>query len=104
MAERPPDIDELSIADLKRLLLEALAKIADLTAENAALREEIARLKGLKGRPVVKPSQTADIVCTRSIVYSTWYSSGIARVHLASCRATDVVIGQPSSSAASSAA
>jgi hypothetical protein len=57
MAERLPDIDELSIADLKRLLLEALAKIAELTAQNAALREEIARLKGLKGRPVVKPSQ-----------------------------------------------
>lgn len=57
MAEQLPDIDDLSIADLKRLLLEALAKIAELTAENAALREEIARLKGLKGRPAVKPSR-----------------------------------------------
>ena len=57
MAERLPDIDDLSTADLKRLLLEALAKIAELTAENAALREEIARLKGLKGRPAIKPSK-----------------------------------------------
>jgi hypothetical protein len=57
MAERLPDIDDLSIAELKRLLLEAVAKIAELTAENAALREEIARLKGLKGRPKVKPSK-----------------------------------------------
>jgi hypothetical protein len=57
MAYRLPDIDELSIADLKRLLLEALAKIAELTAENAVLREEIVRLKGLKGRPTIKPSQ-----------------------------------------------
>lgn len=43
--------------DLKRLLLEALAKIAELTAENAGLREAVARLKGLKGRPAIKPSQ-----------------------------------------------
>jgi hypothetical protein len=57
MAEHLPDIDELGTADLKRLLLEALAKIAELTAQNAALREEIVRLKGLKGRPTIKPSQ-----------------------------------------------
>src|SRR6478672_4083737 len=57
MAERLPDIDGLGIADLKRLLLEALTKLAELTAENAALREEIARLKGLKGRPAIKPSR-----------------------------------------------
>lgn len=56
MTERLPDVDDLSIVDLKRLLLEALAKIAELTAENAALRGEIARLKGLKGRPAIKPS------------------------------------------------
>jgi hypothetical protein len=57
MAERLPDIDDLGTAELKRLLLEALAKIAELTAQNAASREEIARLKGLKGRPAIKPSQ-----------------------------------------------
>src|SRR5712691_5565237 len=59
MAERLPDIEALSAAELKRLLLEALAKIAELTAGNAALREEIARLKGLKGRPTIKPSQSS---------------------------------------------
>jgi hypothetical protein len=41
---------------LRGLLIEALGKVAGLTAENAALREEIARLKGLKGRPSIKPS------------------------------------------------
>ena len=56
MAAHLPDIDDLSIAELKRVLLAALAKIAELTAENAALRDEIARLKGLRGRPAIKPS------------------------------------------------
>ena len=41
---------------MRRLLIEALGKVAGLAAENAALREEIARLKGLKGRPSIKPS------------------------------------------------
>jgi hypothetical protein len=36
MAEQLPDIDDLSIAELKRLLLDALGRIAELTAENAA--------------------------------------------------------------------
>lgn len=66
MAERLPDIDDLSIAELKRLFLEALAKIAELTAENAALREEIARLKGLKGRPAIKPSKPSGMEAATS--------------------------------------
>jgi hypothetical protein len=44
-----PDLDRIGIDELRRLLIEALGK-------NAALREEIARLKGLKGRPSIKPS------------------------------------------------
>ena len=39
------------------MLLEALERIAALSAENAALREEVARLKGLKGRPTIPPSR-----------------------------------------------
>jgi hypothetical protein len=57
MSESPPSIDALDVTDLKALLLEAMARIGGLTAENAALREEIARLKGLKGRPSIKPSK-----------------------------------------------
>ncbi len=56
MAESPPDIEALSLDELKRLVLRLLEEVASLTAENAALREEIARLKGLKGRPKLKPS------------------------------------------------
>jgi hypothetical protein len=56
MAESPPDIDGLGLAELKSLLLQAFEKIAQQDAEIRALREENARLKGLKGRPQLKPS------------------------------------------------
>ena len=49
-----PDIDELTLDDLKGLVLQLLEDVAALKAENAALREEVARLKGLKGPPRFK--------------------------------------------------
>jgi len=53
----PPDnLDGLSSSQLRELVSSLLAKLADLERTNAALREEIARLKGLKGRPDIKPS------------------------------------------------
>jgi hypothetical protein len=56
MTGSPPNLDGIGLDELKRLLLEALAKIAALTEKNAALHAEIARLKGLKGPPAFKPS------------------------------------------------
>ena len=56
MAESTRDISGVGLEELKALLLQALEDNARLKAENAALREEIARLKGLKGRPKLKPS------------------------------------------------
>jgi hypothetical protein len=56
MAESSPDISGLGLEELKTLLVQALEKVARLEKENAELREEIARLKGLKGRPKLKPS------------------------------------------------
>jgi Transposase IS66 family len=41
---------------LRRLVAELLGEVVRLRDENAALKEEIARLKGLKGRPKLKPS------------------------------------------------
>jgi len=55
MAKAPFDIDALFPATLKPLTLGLLEENARLTTENEALREENARLKGLKGKPDIKP-------------------------------------------------
>ncbi len=56
MAESPPDIDALGLDGLRILVLGVLEENAALRDENAGLRREIARLKGLKGPPSIKPS------------------------------------------------
>ena len=50
----PPDIDALSPAELKSLVLQLFEERAELRRTVAALRDEIARLKGGPGRPDVK--------------------------------------------------
>lgn len=56
MSGLPPDIDALDFAGLKGLVLELLGKVAELERRVSDQREEIARLKGLKGPPTIKPS------------------------------------------------
>jgi hypothetical protein len=52
----PPDLDKLSAEALKQLVIQLLGETADLKQTIAKLRAEIARLKGLKAPPVLKPS------------------------------------------------
>jgi hypothetical protein len=55
MAE-PPDSRTPTPADLLDMILQLRAEVAGLRAENAALKDEIRRLKGLPPRPTLKPS------------------------------------------------
>src|SRR3954467_11735045 len=52
----PDDLDALSPTEVKALVVELLGKVAALEQTVAAQRAEIARLKGLKSRPQLKPS------------------------------------------------
>jgi hypothetical protein len=52
----PPDIDGLPPAELKQVLVKLLEENAEQKRVIAELRDEVARLKGLKGRPPIKPS------------------------------------------------
>lgn len=53
----PPEIDGLPLAGPQQLIELLLTENTELKRVNAELREEIARLKGLKGRPRIKPSK-----------------------------------------------
>jgi hypothetical protein len=59
MADSLPDVDGLSLEELRKLVATLSEQVARLRAESAGLREEIARLKGLPAKPRLKPSGMA---------------------------------------------
>lgn len=59
MGESTQDVDGLGLDDLKALVLRLMERVAAVEAENAALRQEVRRLKGLKGPPTLRPSGMA---------------------------------------------
>jgi len=52
----PPNLDALSSSELKDLVIALLGRVTELERTVAAQRDEIARLKGVPGRPTLKPS------------------------------------------------
>ena len=58
----PPDLDELTPAQLRELVAMLLTKIVELEQKNVEQREEIARLKGLKGRPDIKCAFRSNVI------------------------------------------
>src|ERR1700694_6123527 len=52
----PAEIDRLSPAERKVLVLSGVQRVAELERTVAAQRDEIARLKGGPGRPNIKPN------------------------------------------------
>jgi hypothetical protein len=66
MAGSLPDIDDLDVVALRTLVLELLEKVAGLERTVADQGAEIARLKGLKGPPNIRPSGMTESARSRA--------------------------------------
>ena len=52
----PDGLDALPLSELRGLVADLIGQVRALTDENRALRDEVARLKGLPPRPPTRPT------------------------------------------------
>jgi hypothetical protein len=75
----PSALSDLGRPELEALLLELFGKVSGLEKTVAEQREEIARLKGLKARPDIKPSRRSPPARTRSGGAAKWRRGSLSK-------------------------
>ena len=68
----PPDLDALSSAELKALVIALLERVSALERTVTAQRDEIARLKTVPGRPKCQPIPPDNYSFVMGTIESYW--------------------------------
>jgi len=66
-----PDLDALSLDELKKLVVQLLVRVSALEEENRELRAENGRLKDLPKKPKLAPGGMDGFLCSK-VRKATW--------------------------------